>query len=232
MGSNNPVTDPYQAQFVVDVSHATKIDPRVVLAWTEQENADAPNGTGGFNYLNLRPEQGDPYAAVSSGGFEQFASEADAVTATVHRLGEPFAKPILTDVTKRTPRQEIAAIASTGWDSSGYGGPGGPKLAAKFADIFTPAGLDTSYTSPAEAKGIVDTAGTGSSYSGFGVGNFPIGHTTPGDVAGGIAHAIASPFELAGKIWDAISNPELWLRIGIGIAGVALIVLGAREGLI
>lgn len=230
--ANKPITDPHQAQFVVDVSHATKIDPRVVLAWTEQENADAPNGTGGFNYLNLRPEAGDNYAGVSGGGFEQFASEGDAVNATVHRLSEPFANPIVTGAVGRTPRQEIAAIASTGWDVSHYGGAGGPTLAAKFASIFTSAGLDDSYDSPGNAEAIVNTAGTGSAYSGVGVGNFPIGHTTPGQAASGIAGAIASPFELAGKIWDALSNPETWIRVGIAVAGLALIVIGAREGLI
>ncbi len=92
----SPPTTPAPEQFVADVSKATQIDPRVLIAWAQQEGAYAKGGTGGFNYLNLRPIAGDPYSSVSSGGFEQFSSLSDAEAATIRRLGQPFAQPIIT----------------------------------------------------------------------------------------------------------------------------------------
>ena len=220
-----------QATFVEGVSQQTKIDPRVVVAWLEIEGADAAGGTGHYNYLNLRPYPGDPYAAVSSGGFEQFANVQDAVAATTRRLRQPFAAPIVQGDTRRTPRQEIAAIAGTGWDAGHYGGDGSA-LANKFASIFKPAALDDRYLGPENAAAVASTAGTGSA-----------------DIPGGLIGAVGGPVlpkppgipnplsgleALAGAIGrfvDWITNPDNWKRLGIAALGLALVVVGAREAL-
>lgn len=146
-----PVASP-EVQFLTSVSKQTGIDPRVIQAWMQQEGAYAPGGTGNFNYLNLRPYPGDPYSGVSSGDFEQFSSVADAIAATVARLKQPFAAPILAAAGK-TPSAQIAAIASTGWDSGHYGGMGGINLKNTFARLFGVKAL----TSKGEGAGAVQT---------------------------------------------------------------------------
>lgn len=150
-----------EAAFVTGVTTKTGIDPRVVVAWVQQEGAYAPRGTGGFNFLNLRPYPGDPYSSVSSGNFEQFASVSDAIDATVRRLKQPFAAPILASV-KKSPGQQIAAIADTGWDADHYGGNGGINLKATFAKLFTPAALADKPEGAGAAAAVAATAGTGS----------------------------------------------------------------------
>lgn len=158
-----PVTSDF-ARFIIGVSIATKIDPRVLIAWSRAEGAYAPNGTGHFNYFNLRPYPGDPYSGVSSGNFEQFSNVNDAIKATVRRLNQPFARPIIaTAAAKPTPRQQIEAIASTNWDSGHYGGSGGIKLQNIFGQLFGgQQGLNDSYVGPGSAMAIASTVGTGS----------------------------------------------------------------------
>lgn len=204
-----------QADFVSTVSAATKLDPRVVIAWLVQENADAPGGTGGFNYLNLRPYQGDPFKSVSLGGFEQFANVNDAEIATIRRLNQPFAAQILASTkTARTPAQEISAIAGTGWDAAHYGGPGGPNLVNTFNRLFA-GGASTAYlASPNLAGEIAATAGTGSA------GN---ASTFPGasQVSSAVS-AVTAPFTSVG---DAIKF--LFSTRGLEvIGGGALILIG------
>lgn len=156
--------DKDQARFIVGVSTATKIDPRVLIAWAKAEGAYADNGTGHFNYFNLRPYPGDPYSSVSSGNFEQFSNVNDAIAATVRRLNQPFARPIIaTAAAKPTPKQQIQAIASTGWDAGHYGGNGGIKLQEIFGSMFGGnKGLNDSYVGPGAALSVASTAGTGS----------------------------------------------------------------------
>jgi len=155
------------AEFVAGVSKGSGIDPRVLLAWIDAEGAYAPNGTGGFNFLNLKPAPGGrSYSgvpiAVSSGGFEQFQSITDAITETVNRLSQSFASGIVGAAkTRPTPAAQISAIAASGWDQTDYGGPGGPTLAAIFAKFFGgTAGLSSPYEGPTQAPTILsDFAG-------------------------------------------------------------------------
>src|SRR5438552_3986259 len=120
-----------EARFVSGVSAQTGLDPRVVVAWEHAEGDYAPGGTGGHNYLNLRPYPGDPYSSVSGGGFDQFGSVEDAIRATVRRINQPFAAGIRGSV-GRPPASEIGAIAASAWDSGHYGGFGGPNLRTIF----------------------------------------------------------------------------------------------------
>lgn len=151
-----------EAAFVEGVSNATGIDPRVLVAWVQQEGAYAQNGTGGHNYLNLRPYSSDVgVSSVTSGNFDQFGNVQDAVASTVARLRQPFAQNIISVAAEHpTPAQEIAAIAGTGWDSGHYGGQGGPNLVATYDQIFKSA--QTPYQPPAAAGQILPSVGTGS----------------------------------------------------------------------
>src|SRR5215469_17306924 len=48
-----------ETQFIVGISEGTGVDPRVVAAWVYQEGAFRSGGTGGHNYLNVKPAPGD-----------------------------------------------------------------------------------------------------------------------------------------------------------------------------
>lgn len=226
------LTEP-QARFVTGVSQRTGIDPRVLVAWVQAEGADAPGGTGHFNYLNLRPYQGDPYASVSPGGFEQFASVDAAVEATTRRLTQPFAAPIVAAARAQAPpAAEIAAIASTGWDSGHYGGAGGPNLARIFASIFTPAALTGPYLGSGNAAAVAATASTGSAAD---AGSFDVtgsgGGPSAGEIAGhipgvkqaeGLVHGVESVGALIGKI----TSKNFLYRAGEVILGGVLTLMG------
>lgn len=212
-----------QARFIVGVSSATKIDPRVIIAWVRAEGAYAQNGTGHFNYLNLRPYPGDPYSGVSSGNFEQFSNVNDAIKATVRRLNQPFARPIIAmAASKPTPKQQIQAIAASGWDAGHYGGSGGIKLQEIFGSLFGGnKGLNDSYVSPASAFSIASTVGTGSAADAASIdsgtvdkaGNSLIQHIPGVTQAESIANAIS---------W--VGNNKV--RIGLVVGGGIILLLG------
>jgi hypothetical protein len=217
--------DTSTAEFVIGVSKATKIDPRVLIAWVELEGANAPDGTGHFNYLNLRPEAGDVYAATSSGNFEQYANVNQAIVATVHRLQEPFARPIIaTAAGKPTPQQQISAIASTGWDAGHYGGSGGINLQKKFASLFGMPGLTDSYVPPSSAPSVAATAGTGSAAD---IGSGGTGFASPSSVAGGANSIIRHVPGVAQA--ESIGSALSWLFSIKGaevIGGAIIVILG------
>ncbi len=137
------------AQFANAVAAQTGLDPRVVIAWGEIETGGQANS---HNWLNLRPYPGDPYSGVSSGNFEQFNSVQDAITASVRRIKQPFAAPIVASAGK-PPAQEIAAIASTGWDAGHYGGAGGPNLLREFNSLYPNAATGPAQKTPASGVG-------------------------------------------------------------------------------
>jgi len=217
-----------EVKFVTAVSTATKIDPRVLIAWIQIEGAYAPHGTGHFNYLNMRPYPGDRYSSVSAGDFEQFSNVNDAIYSTVRRLNQPFARPILsTAASKPTPRQQIAAIAATGWDAGHYGGSGGVSLVNTYSSLFK--NPDDSYLDPTNARAVSNTVGTGSA-------------ADTGSVdAGGAASAAGSAAEhipgvkqaegvvsAIGSVGDAVKwIGDNWDRVLEVIAGFILAILGA-----
>lgn len=215
-----------QVRFVIGVSVATKIDPRVVIAWMQQEGANAPGGTGGFNYLNLRPLSGDPYKTVSKGGFEQFASVNDAVKATVRRLNQPFAKPIIaTARTRPTPQAQIRAISVTGWDAGHYGGNGGLALQRTFSTLFK-GGLNDSYLDPANARAVANTVSTGSASPNDPIGSTPSVIGSAADAANSAARHIpgVAQIEDVGSLFKWIGGN--WDRLGLAFGGIVLVLLG------
>jgi hypothetical protein len=145
-GTDNAAVNP-QVEFVNQVASQTGLDPRVVYAWTVAEGAYAPGGTGGFNFLNLRPYKpnqtgGDVgVIGVSSGNFDQFKDLPSAIASTVGRIKQPFLWRILSPVLSRksSPREQIDAIATSGWDSGHYtdsSGVVGGKLVADFTGRY------------------------------------------------------------------------------------------------
>lgn len=222
--------DANQARFIVGVSTATRIDPRVLIAWAKAEGAYANNGTGHFNYFNLRPYPGDPYSSVSSGNFEQFSNVNDAIKATVRRLNQPFARPIIaTAASKPTPKQQIQAIASTGWDAGHYGGNGGIKLQEIFAGMFGGnAGLNDSYVGPDQANRVSATAGTGSASDAGSVDSGTVnaaGNKAVG-AAAGAANSAAKQIPGVAQI-ESIGSAVGWLfsKNGAMVIGGSIIVL-------
>lgn len=229
-----------QAQFARDVGAGTGIDPAVIFAQEQVEGAYAPGGTGAFNMLNLRPYPGDPYSGVSSGGFEQFSSLSDAETATIRRFRQPF----VADQLGRYPHTalgEITAISASGWDAGHYqesgknsllqqylsdhgvsAGPSNPELASPLSTGVSP---QTGVMNPnAQLVSLnanpLDFFGIGSSISsGFGT----------------LAHYIAYPFEqfyaLVLKGVKFITSESIWIRIGLFVLGLAVILVGFRAAL-
>jgi hypothetical protein len=211
------------ARFVVGVSTATGIDPRVLVAWVKQEGAYAKGGTGHFNYLNLRPQAGDKYSSVSQGNFEQYASVNDAIYSTVRRINS--GKIIKsTAQAKPTPREQIKAISVSGWDAAGYGGTGGPKLLNTFSNIFTSKGLDDAYVSPASAGAVTSTAETGSASD---AGSYDIGDAAHDASGLPVIKQLLSVGDLIGWLfgnWDRVL-----LVMGGGIIAILGIVFLAKQ---
>jgi len=152
----DPVDQP-GLYFLVGFSNATGIDPRVVFAWMQQEGAFKKGGTGGFNFLNIGPVQGDKRVGISQGGFAQFRNVQDALEASVNVIHEDRYKNVLSTARlKPSPKQQIAAIAASPWDAKHYdskGDPnaGGPLLLNTFNDTFKSA---TTYQPPSTARNI------------------------------------------------------------------------------
>lgn len=186
-----------EAQFSNAVAKDTGLDPRVVWSWASLETG---GNAIGHNWLNIRPYPGDPYIGVSPGGFEEFRSVQDAITATERRIRQPFAGPILSS-RGEPPAAEIAAIASTGWDAGHYGGPGGPSLLAEFKKLFPTADPGTFSGNP--------TTGVMS------------GQTTGGGGPFGVVGAVSG---LGEGIWSWFTSHLL--RLGLLLAGGALIIIG------
>lgn len=216
--------DTNAAKFVVGVSTATGIDPRVVVAWVVQEGAYAPNGTGHFNYLNLRPVAGDKNTGVSPGGYETFTNVNDAIYSTVKRIKSNHAISA-TAHSKPTPREQIKAISASSWATSHYGPPGHPgeNLYNRFAGIFGGAkGLDDSYVGPAQAGPIAATANTGSAAD---AGSYDSGNAAhdAARAAEAAANKILGPFKSIADLIHWIGGN--WDRIFLVMGGAVLVII-------
>lgn len=207
-----PVRDASQRAFATAVAAQTGLDPYVVLAWTSIEDADAPGGTGGFNYLNVRPNGSSSYsgvqlAGVSPGGFQRFRSLSDAVTETVYWVKRmPNYAGIRGSVGKPAATQ-IAAIAASPWDQGHYGG-NGRALAQAYVLLRLPG------SSP--SSGGISTG----SVPGFARG-----------VAGGLQGAVNTGAAVVGSITsvgDAIKWVfDNWDRVLEVLGGFVLALVGA-----
>lgn len=188
-GGVGPSGNP-QVTFVNEVAKQTGLDPRVVEAWTIAEGAYAPNGTGHYNFLNLRHYAPSDVGVVgqSGGGFDQFGSLDSAIASTVARIKQPFLARFLDPVIKKrgTPNEQLRAIAASGWDAGHYigryGGSSivGGKLYSDFASKYGAAALGGKpETQPLPAAG----GGASSDQTKLHVGN-PL--DWPGEITGWI----------------------------------------------
>lgn len=131
-------TAPGLADFINGVAKQSGLDPRVVEAWVTVEGAYNANGTGHFNYLNLRPAAGDVgVVGESTGKFDLFSNVNDAITSTVNRIKQPFASGIVASAGK-SPATQLSAIANSAWSSDHYtvGGVRGEGLILSFEGQF------------------------------------------------------------------------------------------------
>lgn len=201
-------------EFAHEVSQATGVDPRVIFAQAMLEGAYAPNGTGHFNYLNIRPYPGDRYSAVSSGNFEEFANVHDAAWSTARRIRQPFlwgsgpGEGGLGAVIAAhgSPAQEIAAIGRSGWDAGHYGG-GGSALESKFESLY---GASAAQGPPRTSKTALAPGGsTGTTVTGS------LGHVVDATGVGGALKGV----ERIGAFVTSVRLPEL-------LGGIVLVSIG------
>lgn len=203
------------ATFVTGVSRRTGLDPRVVIAWLLSEGAYAQGGTGGYNYLNLRPAAGDVgVVGTSSGGFAQFRNVQDAIASTVARLHNPFARGILSSA-HATPAASISAIAASGWDASHYGGAGGPNLVGAFESLFGKGSAGSAHVDPSQAAKYANSVNLDNkSAADWG----SIDSTDP------ITKALTPAW--VGRLGDLLGNllsPNTWRRVGLILAGAVML---------
>ena len=219
-----------EATFVQEVARGTGLDPRVILEWIRVEGAYAPGGTGGFNFLNLRPYSSDVgVAGQSPGGFDRFTNVDAAAVSTIRRIRQPFLWDALGPVVakKGSPAEEIAAIGRSGWDAGHYqegGGAPGSSIANRFIGDYGQA----AYGSAPAGPGAVAAHGTGPGSTGA--------TSVAGDVAGAaggaasaVGGAIAGPFAWVEKLVKVIFGPR-GLQMGAGFLLVILGVLWLSRG--
>lgn len=116
-------------EFVSELAVRTGLNRDVVAAWVRAEGADAPNGTGGFNYLNVRARGQTGYsgvrlAGISSGGFAQFASVDDAVREASYWILKMGNYAGIRASVGKGSQAQLAAIAASPWDANHYSGGG------------------------------------------------------------------------------------------------------------
>lgn len=224
--SRNPVVQKAADDFVSKVAAATGLAPDVIKAWVKVEGAYAPNGTGHFNFLNLRAHGGTGYSGVptstSPGGFAQFATVDDAAKETAHWLNTMPNYAGIRQSTSLGPRSQLAAIAASPWDAGHY--QGGRALTNAYASVTSKAS-NWLGTVISDVGGII-TKGpiVGGAQA---VGDLPGIGGLPG------VQSVTSAVEAPGKIADEIGvvlafafNPHNWLRTGYIVGGGVLALLG------
>jgi hypothetical protein len=226
-----------QAQFVAGVSRGTGIDPRVIIAQLQVEGSY----NLGHNYLGLRPPSSSAtkdYSGVpirvfhdpKNGAFETFGSVNDAVTATVNRLHQQFAQPLIRTV-GQSPGTQIKALGSIGWDAGNYGG-GGSAVQSKFTSLFGAAALNDQPLPPSQALAVASTVGTGSAGTTILPNPFTGGAA---DLASGAVQAATTPttslFGLTPKLsvpdfLGKLVDPNFWIRALQILGGAGLVAMG------
>lgn len=212
--------DTNAAKFVVGVSSATGIDPRVVVAWVVQEGTYTKGGIGHNNFLGLKVQAGDKYTSVGPGNFEQYANVNDAIYSASRRIKSNHAISA-TAKSKPSPREQIRAIAASSWDQNHYGPTGSPgkNLMATFGRIFGGnKGLDDTYVGPAQAGPIASTANTGSAAD---AGSYDAGNAAHD--AASAAGSILGPFKSIAELIKWIGGN--WDRMLLVFGGVILVVI-------
>jgi hypothetical protein len=241
--TGNLTLEQVQQKFALDVSKATGIDPRVILAQELAEDSYADNGTKGLNFLNLRDSTvaslGKPYEASSAGGFAKFHDLAQAEAATIAEFKSGAIAPYVNPNT--TPRTQIAGLAASGWDKGHYGGEGGPNLVTDFLQVTNdPASLDappirynpstnsftTSNTEGASAVGLFSYEG-GLAVAGIALTGAPDAILAAGyegaAAAGKAVKLVGGKAASGGSAATAATLAEKALKVGAGVAGLELL---------
>ena len=151
---------PDQAKFVVTLSHATGLNPRVVGAWAlaEQSGSAAKyyEGKGYNDWLNIANTDSGPASGAHSSVWRDPVTAAKATAEWLKGSGQiakEYGAPAqgirnILDTAGRGPEQQIQSIAHSGWASSGY--DGGATLRALYGEV-SPKDLPN-YTPGAEAS--------------------------------------------------------------------------------
>lgn len=236
--SSNPID-----QFVKGVAQQTGLDPAVVEAWVIAEGAYTANGTGHYNYLNVRPNgtssySGVPLAGVSSGNFQEFNNVNDAITETVHWINTFGNYSGIRASARLGPLAQISAITASPWDQGNYAGG---KLYRDYQGVISggaslPGGGTISKVASA-AGGIAAGVGKGAAAAASG-DPFAAG----GDVVAAVTKSLglSNPFAPLFKAAEApivlaqdatkatvwAVNPQHWLRVGYVLGGGLLVLVG------
>lgn len=155
-------------------------------------------------------------------GVQSYASPTDGVTATTKTLlaGYPHVVSALRAGDPAGIVQSAGGLSDLNRWVSGKSSPNPSSYTSTISSLF------------------FSLLGQGATaYSGFGVGNFPVGHTTPAQAAGDAARAaanatgvtaLASIASSVGAGVGALLNANTWRRIGLALAGIVLMVIGAN----
>jgi hypothetical protein len=211
-----------EAQFIKDVSGATGVDPRVLVAWIQAEGAyPSPPGTGGHNYLNMRNYSSDVgVVGQSQGGFDQFSSEKAAAQSTAARIKQPFLWGFLGPVIAAhgSPAAQIQAIGTSGWDAGHYqegGGSPGSSLLQDYPGGAQAAGSETA----TKASGGTTLTGIASDIVGGAVGGTVLGPVGAAlGVGGGVSGVLTAPE----KLYKFVTSYRFLELVG----GIVLVAIG------
>lgn len=164
--------------------------------------------------------KGSTTLSGNGAGVQEYAKPADGVAATVRTLlaGYPHVLGALRAGDPGATVQSAGGIADLNRWQTGKSSPKSSKYTDNISSLF--------FSLLGQGK---------SAYSGIGVGNFPIGHTTPADAAAAAGKKIADATGLSalGTIAAAFStavnallDPNNWRRAGLAVLGVLLMVGG------
>jgi hypothetical protein len=213
--------------FSQELAQRTGLNATVIKAWASVENAYASNGTGYFNFLNVRPAAGGssysgvPLAGTSSGNFQEFGSLQDAVTETAYWINNFGNYAGIRAAKSQPPTAQLAAIAASPWDQGRYSG-GGPLVGAYFN--ITKSGGGLSSLAGSVASSVVDAAGNVNDALGHipGVAQTESAASTASSAVSGAADAAKSTASAIS--W--LSSWGHWARIGYVLAGGVLVLGG------
>lgn len=185
-------------------------------AWKKAEGTSAR-----YNPLATTLVVGGSTTLAGNGpGVQEYAKPADGVAATVRTLlaGYPHVLGALRAGDPAGAVQSSGGIADLNRWVSGKSSPSPSTYTDNISSAF------------------FSLLGQGASaYSGFGVGNFPVGHTTPADAAAAAAKAVANATgisalgSIASSFASAVGvllNVNTWRRVGLAALGIILMLGG------
>lgn len=212
--------------FVSRLAELTGLDPKVIQAWVNVEGAYAPNGTGGYNFLNIREStsrSGVPITGTTSRGFAHFRNGADAATEAAYILEHSSIYQGIRRATQLGPRSQLAAIAASPWDAGHYGG--GRALYNAY-DSLVHGGSSLLSGVGHVASGVGHAVADAASGNPLGAAK-DVADQVPG--LGGVSSALDAPAAIANditKVLGFVFNPQDWLRVGYILAGGVFVIGG------